>query len=267
MLDYDKKAVKILKDTYWTSSGWRSEYETSGENFQYAKSKGLMFEKCSGSHDSIIDYVILNKSKISKAQVVDAFLVSLTLRRLDLRSALGSYACSTNLLKHSYKGELMCNFCGIYDYPDAKEDLNVLNFERLKWGGVRHDNPLYIAFDLEQLQKIGSIRPSIDDIEIFHQILKVIKRMPEKATPVTLSQSLKSTFKSNKSERDTVINILGFCGILKPSQVDGFQERFITHKEQCPPGGRNDWGYPVSWWKGIDGVNELALKYWFAKYL
>ena len=31
---------------------------------------------------------------------------------------------------------------------DEHIDWNVLNFERLKWGGVRHGEPSYMAFDL-----------------------------------------------------------------------------------------------------------------------
>lgn len=32
---------------------------------------------------------------------------------------------------------------------EQADDPNVLSFERIKWGGVRHDNPRYIALDLQ----------------------------------------------------------------------------------------------------------------------
>lgn len=46
------------------------------------------------------------------------------------------------------------------------EDLNVLNFERIKWGGLRHGDLLYTLFDLEQFTKEEIPEPVTDDIEI-----------------------------------------------------------------------------------------------------
>ena len=45
----DKKAKSILFKTYWSSQGWKREYETDPIDFEYAKSKGLMFEPVSMS--------------------------------------------------------------------------------------------------------------------------------------------------------------------------------------------------------------------------
>ena len=28
----------------------------------------------------------------------------------------------------------------------------------------------------------------------------------------------------------------------------------------------SDWLYPVDWWKGRDGINQDALKFWFGEY-
>ena len=38
----DKRARKILNDTFWSSSGWKREPKVSPEDFAYAKSKGLI---------------------------------------------------------------------------------------------------------------------------------------------------------------------------------------------------------------------------------
>ena len=45
----DKKAKSILFKTYWTSQGWKHEFETDPTDFDYAKSKGLMFDTISMS--------------------------------------------------------------------------------------------------------------------------------------------------------------------------------------------------------------------------
>jgi hypothetical protein len=40
----DKKALRILSSTYWSSTGWRDKYHTPPDDFKYAKSQGLMFD-------------------------------------------------------------------------------------------------------------------------------------------------------------------------------------------------------------------------------
>src|ERR1700689_3608220 len=92
---------------------------------------------------------VLARSRLSKAQVADAFLASLTSGRLDWRSGLGSFAVSLNLPAHTWSASggspLWCPICGSSN-RHVPEDLNVLSFERLKWGGVRHADAPYIGF-------------------------------------------------------------------------------------------------------------------------
>ena len=45
----DKKAKSILFKTYWSAKGWNRTPETVPEDFEYAKSKGLMFDPASYS--------------------------------------------------------------------------------------------------------------------------------------------------------------------------------------------------------------------------
>lgn len=88
---------------------------------------------------------------------------ALASRRLDLRSALGSYAIACQLPWHVFSpaGDIDpcggytsvspsdCGICGSPARP-GPADLNLYSFERFKWGGVRRDDVSYIAFDLEQ---------------------------------------------------------------------------------------------------------------------
>jgi hypothetical protein len=41
--------------------------------------------------------------------------------------------------------------------------LNILSFERFKWGGVRRDNVAYVAFDLEQFVRAPRLQPTRAD--------------------------------------------------------------------------------------------------------
>lgn len=85
----DKKALKILFDTYWSSKGWKPESEqvTPDEAFLYAKRAGVMFDPERISHDEIIRRALQVVEKINDRVVADAFLSSLSSRRLELESS------------------------------------------------------------------------------------------------------------------------------------------------------------------------------------
>ncbi len=57
----EKKAKKILFNTYW-KNGWLSDKNRSltSEDFEYAKSKGLMFDSFSINHDNCINVIVQN---------------------------------------------------------------------------------------------------------------------------------------------------------------------------------------------------------------
>ena len=86
----DKKAKKILFETYWSSQGWKSERTTNAADFEYAKSKGLMFDNITISLADLKPKlkVLLDETPIDK--VVNAFLSSMTNKRLDWRSGVAS---------------------------------------------------------------------------------------------------------------------------------------------------------------------------------
>src|SRR5579884_1814516 len=147
----DSHALRILFDTYWSPAGWkRRPYETPPEDLAYAIQSGYMFPSQKLSHDEAVARARRAVQAISMQKVGDVFLASLTTRRLEWRSALGNYAVAKQLPDHTFMGdEKWCQVC--YAYKEQEADWNVLNFERYKWGGVRHDHVAYAAFDLEQL--------------------------------------------------------------------------------------------------------------------
>jgi hypothetical protein len=135
----DKRATKILMNTYWSSAGWRDEPKVSSEDLAYAKSQRVMFDPVRFSHNEVADAAFQAVAAITQAEVVSAFIASLSSRRLDLRSGLGSYAVGRHFQRHRAKtsfGRKPCVYCGLYPVEDV--DLSILNFERLKWGGIRH---------------------------------------------------------------------------------------------------------------------------------
>ena len=275
----DKKAKKILFNTYWSSNGWKdwAERYTSPTDFEYAKEKGLMFEPITISHDECVKRIVKLAENITMEQVTKGFLSSLSTRRLDWRSAISSYYIANLFTEHKYtpvesgrfyKGDAVVNIshtCGVcknlkYGVVGKEnyesEDLNVLNFERIKWGGVRHGELLYTLFDLEQFAKEEIPEPSNSDAEIFKEILKAV----ESCNPGDYSGALRkrlaevSLLKANKAERDVIIEILACIGVLAPKSCNRRES------------GKHDWTF-ATYWRGEDGYNKDIVEKYFGKYI
>ena len=272
----DKKAKNILFQTYW-KNGWidSKDIKTNPADFAYAKEKGLMFDPLTISHDKCIEKIFEILPKISEDKVSKAFLSSLSTRRLDWRSGLASYFIAKQLTPHKYtpaesghsyeNGKVVytsytCEVCrdlkyGIIGDEDYEsEDLNVLNFERIKWGGIRHGQLIYTLFDLEQFCLAEISEPTTEDIAILKSILAVIDNSLPNDYPSALEKNLSKALKSTKDEREVLMEILACIDILKPLSYDR------------PSRGKNDWKF-VEYWRGEDKYNKEAVDKYFGKYL
>ena len=196
------------------------------------------------------------------------FLASLSSRRLELRSALGSFAVLRNFPQHRWHriegAEHYCPVCGAFDGVTGSEDLNVLNFERFKWGGVRHSDPLYAAFDLERFAATEIPKPKDDDRVILREVIRTAACTPKGARLSDLSKALDIVVPSNNPERRALIGILGYCGILRDPLKPGYFEMFPQYSgRQHTPWHKDDWPYPVQWWNGSHGISSEEVAYWF----
>ncbi|MFB2661527.1 hypothetical protein [Shewanella mangrovisoli] len=272
----DKKAKRILFSTYW-KNGWIDvkNRSLSESDFSYAKSKGLMFDPLTISHDECILAITALVRGISQTQVTKGFLSSLTYRRLDWRSSLASYAIAQKILSHQYAPVISgtsytdgkptahsytCGICrdsqyGIRGSESYNEmDINVFNFERIKWGGVRHGDILYTYFDLSQFINADIPEPTSDDIAYFRAILTIIETSDPSDYPSALEKRLASVIKSSKAERQILIEILASLGVLKPRCFDRQRK------------GKNDWVF-AEYWRGEDKYCQQTVDHLFGEYL
>lgn len=277
-LHMDKKAKQILFQTYW-KNGWidDEDIKTNPADFAYAKEKGLMFDSLTISHDDCVKKVIELANTIKVEEAAKAFISSLSTRRLDWRSGIGSYFIaqlftlhkySPAVSGHSYEDDEIvstsytCGICRDLKYGVIgddfykNQDLNVLNFERIKWGGVRHGDLIYTLFDLELFAKEQITEPTKDDIEIFKAILRAIDSCEKGDYPSVLRDKLRDVpnLKSSKNERDVIIEILACIDVLKPASYNR------------PTRSKHDWVY-VEFWRGEDKYNQEAVDKYFGKYL
>jgi hypothetical protein len=156
--DVSPAVLRILMRTYrrdyvpGIAAGKRGRYETTWPppgDLVRAVAAGVMFaEPRSLDHDGWVQAARQAAAAVSAREVGEAFLVSLTSRRMDLRSALGSYAVARLLPEHPYTEQRWyagCAICGIHpshraDGPAEPEDLNALSQQRFL-GGSRLDTP------------------------------------------------------------------------------------------------------------------------------
>jgi hypothetical protein len=266
MRKMEDRAVKTLFETYWSPRGWKPEESraTSLDDLAYAKSKRVMFDPAHLDHAQAVEQVLGAIGRLNKRKVADAFLASLSTRRLDWRSALGSYAVFQHLPSHKAQIEgRRCMVCGFY-LNDQVVDLNILNFERLKWGGVRHDQLDFAAMDLGLFLEIPLPTPTTDDIQKFKDILSSINAAPAKTSSASLQSYFPQGFNSNKAERDRVIAILGFCGILGTPMHPGYSDAFVpSDRRHLPDRHFIDMSYPACWWRREDGVNQHLVQEYF----
>jgi hypothetical protein len=232
----------------------------------YAKSKGVMFEPVAPTHHELVCDVRERVATLTRRVVVDAFLASLTSRRLDWRSALGSYSVFQHLPSHVANGG-ECAVCGAHDGPDTT-DLNVLNFERLKWGGVRHAQPSYASLDLRLFAGDPPPQYTKSDAEVFRAIVTAIRGAGTGVTSANVQSLFAGSLRSNKSERDTLVAILGYCSILEAPAHRGFADSFVPCSARELPARRFvDMPYPACWWSTSVGINESMLQEHFAHVL
>lgn len=260
----DKRALKILTDMFWSTSGWKRDPSVKPEDFAYARLHGAMFDPIVLSHDQAVDAAIGAVGATTREAVAQAFVSSLGSRRLDLRSAMGSFAVGRHLQVHRMAasgGSPSCAYCGEYE---SSVDPNVLNFERIKWGGVRHAHPRYVALDLQLFAAQEHAVPTKNDYMILRSVLKAAKSMSPGARLGDLEKALSKLLPSNNGERRTLIGILGYAGILIDAGRPDFRQQFVpvAEREQTP-WHKDDWPYPVQWWDGSHGVNEAAVAEWF----
>jgi hypothetical protein len=263
----DKKALKILVEAYWSSNGWKNGVINT-EDFSYAKHKGFMFDPIEISHDELINKINSLVAELNILDLSNAFLFSLSTRKLEYRSAIGSFVIAKSMPLHTFGQVLNNKFCGICgEYEHIKIDRNVLNFERYKWGGVRHLSPEYILFDLTQFRNLPPVTPTEGDYRILSEIIELIYELDDNAKARDLEKSLSKVLKSNKSEREILIQILSYCSILEDPVFPGFIVKYTNYIERPDPSEhKNDWCYPSFKWKGSNSINKNALNTVFPSY-
>src|SRR5262249_41058019 len=76
--------------------------KTPPEEFEFAKSQGMLFDPVSKTHDEAVAWLFAEKERAERKHITDAFLASLSSQRSDWRSGLGAYAIAQSFPKHEF---------------------------------------------------------------------------------------------------------------------------------------------------------------------
>jgi hypothetical protein len=238
------------------------------EAFAHAKSRLVMFDARTLDHDQIVAWGRKSVRAVTTRAVADAFVASLETRALHRRSALASMALLRHLPAHAWAASPLwqhspCRVCGEYKSKAALIDLNRLSYARHR-GSTGVEDVVYAAFDLEVFagEQVEE-QPSRRAWEMLAGILDAARSLGPKDTAAKLSKAIRGLFPSNDRERQQILETLGACGVLQAPDQPGFRTRWINREDRQDPDGKNDWSYPVLWWRGSHGVCQEAVTEWF----
>lgn len=190
----------------------------SEEEIALAKKEGYLFDYPEyKSHSEALNRLTNVLVQIDPKDIANAFLFSLSTRRLEYRSALGSYYYAKAIPPHEITkshneffaarndGCCLCGWTAWAKEPgklDLRYGLNFLNYQRYKYGG----NPIgsvkltYILFDLEQFLKLPKVTPVKEDAEILNKILSCVDSLNDKDKAGKLRDAVAKFYNSTKIE-------------------------------------------------------------------
>jgi hypothetical protein len=223
------------------------------------------------SHNELYSLLSETLAKIDKTKLTDAFLCSLNSKDLTYRPYLASYVFASSIPDHNIdkevypSGNIACKYCGYCEtYPD---DTNHLESELINWGGVRFDQVFSATYYLDKFLSLDIIKPSKKDFDIFNNIIDTILLLDNEAKPRDLEKIFSKIFKSNKGQREMLIDQLGVIGILETDKYKGFHTKYTApNMRKIPPVSKIDWRFPVCWWRGKDKINFETYNYFFGYY-
>ena len=264
--------------TLYNGTRW-SEINISEEAFSVAKRQGYLFDYPKyESHSESLNRRHDFLSQIEPRDIANAFLFSLSTRKLEYRSALGSYYFLRAIPEHDFMkshNETLaaagghCYLCGWTAWETSpnrqyiKSGDNFFNWLRYKYGGspVGNMNINYALFDLEQFLKLPKVMPAEEDTQIFMAILSCVDSLnsSDKAGRLRDTITKAKILKSNKDELSVLLGALGICGILASNDFPAYDTYFANEYERDPSEYKNDFAYPFNRWHARDGINTEKL--------
>jgi hypothetical protein len=223
------------------------------------------------SHDDIVARAVEARKCADGGAIIRAFVGSLSTRNLPARSAFGSHVVLQAFKAHPFQnsnefsGE-NCAICGLQrtNPPVTEERVSKYPFQ------VQHTNVGYAALDLETFSRRDVDEPTQESIDFLGRLFDDLRSLPADAQLMQLQKAIGKSIKSNKFERMILLETFGYAGILCPESKQHYGRRFVTWEEansdQPEQFYKREWAYPVRFWTGQDGVNEVLARSYFGTF-
>jgi hypothetical protein len=223
------------------------------------------------SHNDLYQWLSEILDKIDQEELINAFLYSLGSNDLTYRPYLACFAFASSIPKHEIdmeiypSGNIACKYCGHCEtYPEDNEQIEG---ELIKWGGVRVDQVYGAAYYLNKFLSLEKVTPVKKDFDIFNNIIDTILLADPEAKPRDLEKIFSKIFKSNKGQREMLIDQMGIIGILETDKYKGFHTKYTPPlSRRSPPVSKIDWMFPVCWWRGKNKINFDTYNHFFGQY-
>jgi len=227
------------------------------------------------THDEVVQQALEAVGQLDRAEIVAAFVGSLSTKNLAARSAFGSYVILQHLTDHEFQDSGTfsmghCAVCGVR--PETRTTEEGRNNKIAKYPfQVQHTQLVYSTHDLRTFPDRERNEPTAEDIRLLNEILAALRALPESAQLSELVKAPQGIIKSNKHQRTILLETFGYAGILCPEYREHYGRRFVPFDEaesqQPANSNKRDWAYPARFWMGENGVQEEWVRYWFGDYL
>ncbi|WP_144630728.1 hypothetical protein [Bordetella genomosp. 13] len=258
MSTLDPKAIrKLLDDQDWDEPASPELLAT-----------GLATETRTLTHDEALQWLLTERDKADKSQVVANFLVGVERNHAYLRAALSAYACTTHMPPHPFTEvhpqQYSCNVCAFSRTNEVS--FIGLNAFRFGCGAVMSGDVAQSAFLLQEHNASTKLRPG--SLDLMLKILDLIRNVPAETKPKDLLKRLRKLpgVKMDEEEGRFFLGLLGHCGILQTAKHPAPFYEYINLGLAPGSSRSSDWEYPVDFWRGSDGVDADAMAYWFGEY-
>ena len=277
-----KTALKLLRE-YWNDSVkfitnfWPNPV---GKYFP-AVAEGTMFlgeERY--AHSEALKIAKERVDSLSYKDVARAFIYGVARGIPAYRTALPAYLHIKNIPEH--KEEYLCEdkhhispYCKLCNYGAASIEtkmsfmwINSRQYYRIYLGGyLGPQSPEASSFLLREFAKMPKVTVTKDEYQLFIDSLKLVEQL----LPENKIGSYKELLRKSKilplriKEIQSYLDLLGYLDILHTKEHHGVTKKFICIQDMKEADeSKNDYGYPVRFWRAKDGVdwervNELFM--------
>lgn len=261
---------KVLKNNEYDADRNISVYSSgnlSEKDKRYLDNSGFEINQpILYTHDEIVDNLLkLSKSEnFSMERMIKSFVASMiSYPRGDM--PIFSYLYATKLQKHKinsreYKDKL-CLYCGAV--PKSWGDKVIILYNL--YAGRKWNNIFGYYVDLEEFRTLEPVEPTIEDWDIFNQLIELIDSADEKESVSKLEKRIISEklFERGKCRIRGILFGLSMLGVMPSMTLKPIYDGFITMEDlfNSPQVGshRSDIEPPLNGWKGNLGIDRVRL--------